>query len=145
MQTNVTLLLAASTFLAGCSGKTLYQDFSAVAPETIPDSAYACTSRGFEAIGFKRWRTNAETREFIGRRRAEEPRQSNVLARRWFDQMDLKVTVDSAGGSIIAARAASFQETETQRGPTQEQTPLHSSAKHAADSVFAKCGAVAAK
>ena len=145
MHTNVTLFVAATALLAGCSGKTLYQDFSAVAPETIPDSAYACTSRGFEALGFKRWRTNPETREFIGRRRATEARESNVLARRWFDQMDLLVAVDSTGGSIITTRAASFRETETQRGPTLEQMSLHSDAKGAVDSVFAKCGAVAKK
>lgn len=134
------IVLAAVVLLPACSGKTLFQSFSGVAPEVVPDSAYACTRRSLESMGFKTWRTNPETREYIGRRNATQPRQSNVLARRWFDQMEVQVVGDSTGSAVISARASSFLETETQRGPTQEQQSVAKDAKLAADSLFAKCG-----
>lgn len=134
------LLLATVALLPACSGKTLYQSFNGVAPAVLPDSAYACSKRTLESMGFKTWRTNADTREYIGRRTATQARQSNVLARRWFDQMELQVTADSAGGTVINSRASSYQETETQRGPTQEQQSVAKDAKLAADSMFATCG-----
>lgn len=139
MSIRLPLLLVVATFLPACSGKTLFQSYSGVAPEVIPDSAYACTRRTLESIGFKTWRTNRETLEYIGRRNSAKPRQSNVLARRWFDQLELQVTADSAGGSVINGRASSFLETETQRGPTQEQVSVAQDARNAADSLFARC------
>lgn len=140
MTIRLPLVLAAAMLLPACSGKTLYQSFNAVAPETIPDSAYACSKRTLESMGFRTWRTNADTREYIGRRNSTQPRQSNVLARRWFDQMEVQVAADSTGSAIINARASSYQETETQRGPTQEQQSVAKDAKNAADSLFARCG-----
>jgi len=140
MSMRLPLLLAAAALLPACSGKTLYQGVNGVAPEQIPDSAFACTRRTLESIGFKTWRTDRETLAYIGRRNAARPRESNVLARRWFDQLELQVTADSAGGSVIAGRASSFLETETQRGPTQEQVSVAKEAKTAADSLFQKCG-----
>jgi hypothetical protein len=145
MRTRFPHLLAAVLVLTGCSGKTLYKTYSGVAPETIPDSAYACSARSLEGLGFKRFRYNPETREFIGRRNSQERRESLVLARRWFDQMELSVLADSVGGSVVNAKGSTFQETNTQRGPTLEQLSVYKDVKGAADSMFAKCGVVAKK
>jgi hypothetical protein len=145
MTNRILLALAVLPLASACSGKTLYRTYSAAAPETIPDSAYACSARSLESMGFKRFRFDPETREFVGRRNSQERRESLVLARRWFDQMELTVVPDSVGGSVINAKASSFQETNTQRGPTLEQLSIHKDVKGAADSMFAKCGAVATK
>jgi hypothetical protein len=133
-------LLLSVVLLPACSGKTLYHSFTGVAPDVLPDTAYACTRRTLESMGFKTWRTNPQTLEYIGRRNAAQPRQSNVLARRWFDQLELQVTADSAGGTLVSSRASSYLETETQRGPTQEQQSVAKAAKNAADSLYARCG-----
>lgn len=127
--------------VAACSSKTLYRSYNAVAPETLPDSMYACVNKQLDSLGFKRNQYNVETRTITGRRTATTPRESNVLARKWYDQIDVAVTPELNGGTNMMVKASSYIETNTQRGPTTEQTGVYDGVVLAADSLVAACGA----
>lgn len=141
MSIRLPLLLTGIALTAACAGgKTLYQSYSAVAPASLPDSAYACVGKQLGLLGYKRDRYDSELRWIIARRTAEKPRESNALSRRWYDQLDVQVSPDSAGGTAMTVKASSFLETNTQRGPTTDETPVYKEAEFAADSLIKACG-----
>lgn len=127
--------------VAACSSKTLYRSYSAVAPESLPDSMYACVNKQLDSLGFKRNQYNTEARTITSRRTSATPRESNALARKWYDQLDVAVTPELNGGTNMLVKASSFLETNTQRGPTTDETPVYKDAVTAADSLIKACGA----
>ena len=125
---------------AACGSKTLYQSYSAVAPEAVPDSAYTCVVKQFEALGFKRTAYNVEDMTISGRRPAASPRQSNALALAFYDELDARLAASPTGGTEMKLKASSFMVTQTARGPTPDEMPAYPEAQAAADSVIKACG-----
>jgi hypothetical protein len=140
MSNRLPVLLTTIALTAACAGKTFYQSYSGLAPQTLPDSAYACVGKQLGVLGFKRDRYDAEQRWISARRVATKPRESSAASRRWYDQLDVQITPDSAGGATIRMKAGSFLETNTTRGPTTDQTPLYRDVEFAADSLIKACG-----
>lgn len=139
MRTRSLLILFGIALGAGCS-KTLYHSYNAVAPAVLPDSAYTCIVKELQTLGFKRTAYNTEDRTVSGQRVAKEPRESNALAREWYDQLDVKVLPSAAGGADMTVKASSFMVVSTQRGPTAEEHETYKQAELAADSLIAACG-----
>lgn len=140
MKSRIPLYLAGIAVVAACSSKTLYQEIGAVAPEILPDSMYTCVGKQLDSLGFKRNRYDMDTKFISARRTATAARESNALARKWFDQIDVTVTPDNTGATTMLVRASSFMETNTQRGPTTTETRAYPAALAAADSLIAACG-----
>jgi hypothetical protein len=141
MRNRIPFYTAIVVIAAACSSKTLYRSYTAVAPESLPDSMYACVNKQLDSLGFKRNQYNVETRTVTSRRTSTTPRESNALARKWYDQLTVAITPELNGGTNMDVRASSFIETNTQRGPTTDETPVYKDALSAADSLIAACGA----
>jgi hypothetical protein len=125
--------------VAACS-RTLYQSYSAVAPELTPDSTYACVTNHLEKMGFKRTAYNVEEMRIAGRRNAAAPRQSNALALLFYDELEAQVASRPTGGAEMTVKASSFMVTQTARGPTTDEMSTYPEAKAAADSLIKGCG-----
>ncbi len=140
MRTRSSLFLFAIALSVGCGSKTLYHSYNAVAPAVLPDSAFVCVAKELETLGFKRTAYNTEDRTISGQRTAKTPRESNALAREWYDQLDVKLLPGNAGGTDMTVKASSFMVVATQRGPTAEEHDTYKEAEVAADSLITACG-----
>src|SRR5687768_3315206 len=125
----------ASVLLAGaaaCVGGSLASTTNQASPAAAPD-AFSCVRDELKAVDFRQTAYDAEKLRVTAVRFDESQRRPDTQFRRMVDRLEIEVAPGTGEAiSTITAKASTFAELTTQRGPTEIQEKASETARSAA-------------
>ena len=138
--TPAALLLAG---LTGCVGGTLATTATQPSPAATPD-AFRCVREQLTAVDFTQPAYDADRLWLTARRFDESQRRPDTQFRRMVDRLEIEVAPGTGEAlSTITAKASTFAELTTQRGPTEVEEKASATAIAAAQTILRNCSQAA--
>ena len=132
-------LTVAAAVLAGCAGGALATTVTQPSTAAAPD-AFTCVREQLKTVGFSQTAYDVERYRVTAHRFDETQRRPDTQFRRMVDRLEIEVAPGTGESlSTITAKASTFAELTTQRGPTEVQEKTSERARTAAETVIRNC------
>jgi hypothetical protein len=132
--------LLGTALLVGCTGGALASTVTQTSPAAPPD-AFQCVREELKKVGFVQTSYDTDELRVAARKFDASATRPDVQFRRLVERVEFQVSPEADGTTRLTAKASTFAERITHRGPTEEQEKTSEGARSAAQTVLRHCSA----